>query len=542
MSAHWRPVVVMETVDVLIIGAGASGAAVAWSLSEMKLNILCLEQGDRMDAGRYPSTQRNWEVQRLGPYNVSPNVRKLPSDYPINDQDSPIAIANFNGVGGSTILYSGHFPRFHPSDFKVKTLDGVADDWPIDYDLLDPYFALNDKMMGVSGLGGDPAYPPIEGLQPPVPMGRMGEKIGEGFNKLGWHWWPAYSAIITRPHKGRDRCINLGPCNTGCAQGAKSSVDITYWPEALRNGVKLKTRARVREITVDSRGLANGVIYYDETGAECVQRARMVIVACSGVGTPRLLLNSRSTAFPDGLANSSGMVGKNLMLHPLGYVEGVFEEPLDSHLGPHGCCILGQEFYETDQARGYVRGYTMQVLRGPGPIETAMAGLARRDIPWGQGHHAAFAARFGHTIGMGIIVEDLPEPTNTVTLDPELKDAHGIPAPKVTYRLSENSKKMLAHGLERGKEVMTAAGSVKNFAFGPVRNTGWHLMGTARMGHDPATSVVDASGRCHDVPNLFVVDSSIFVTSGGVNPVSTMQAVALYIADNIKKNLSAILG
>jgi choline dehydrogenase-like flavoprotein len=514
---------------------------VAWSLSETNASILCLEQGDRMEASDYPSAKRNWEVLKQREYHVSPNVRKLPTDYPINDKESPIAISNFNAVGGSTILYSGHFPRFHPSDFKVKSLDGVADDWPVDYYQLEPYFSENDKMMGVSGIADDPAYPPINGLLPPIPLGKMGNTIAKGFNNLGWHWWPSYSAIITRSYKGREKCINLGPCDTGCAQGAKSSVDITYWPVALRNGVKLKTRCRVREISVDNTGKANGVIYYDESGTECQQLANIVIVACNGVGTPRLLLNSYSKLFPDGVANRSGLVGKNLMLHPLGYVEGVFDEPIYSYLGPQGCCIQSQEFYETDTKRGYVRGYTMQILRGPGPVETAISGVVRREIPWGLDHHRTFAKLFGHTIGMGIIVEDLPELHNTVTLDPNIVDSNGIPAPKITYKLSENSKKMLVHGLKRGKEVMTAAGSLKNLAFGPVRKAGWHLMGTARMGKDPKSSVVNEWGQSHDVKNLFIVDSSIFVTSAGVNPVSTMQALALYIADAMKKNIKSLL-
>jgi len=527
-----------KIVDVLIIGAGPSGAAAAWSLSKTDLSIICLEQGGRMDASDYPSTKRHWEFLHQNEYHASPNVRKLPADYPINDKDSPIAIANFNAVGGGTIIYSGHFPRFHPSDFRVRTLDGVASDWPVSYAQLEPFFSQNDKMMGVSGLSDDPAYPPIEGLLPPVPLGRMGETIAKGFNKLNWHWWPSYSAIITRPYGGREKCTNLGPCDTGCAQGGKSSVDITYWPEALRNGVELKTRCRVREITVNDSGRATGVIYYDESGSECRQKARIVIVACNGVGTPRLLLNSRSPYFPEGLANRSGLVGKNLMLHPLGFVEGVFDEPIKSHLGPQGCCILSQQFYETDTSRGFVRGYTMQILRGPGPIETALSGVALRKIPWGVDHHRAFASRFGRTIGMGVIVEDLPELHNSVTLDSSLVDSNGIPAPKITYRLSENSKKMLAHGLSRGKEVMQAAGSSKVLAFGPARNTGWHLMGTARMGTDPKESVVNEWGRSHDVSNLFIVDSSIFVTASGVNPVSTMQALALYIADRLKKNLT----
>lgn len=526
-----------EIVDILIIGAGASGAAAAWSLSNQSdLKIICLEQGVRSDPSTYPATKKNWELLRQGEFNFSPNVRKMASDYPINDKDSPISISNFNGVGGSTILYSGHFPRLHPSDFKVKTLDGIADDWPISYEDLEPFFSLNHKMMGVSGISGDPAYPEIDNLLPPIPLGKMGEKIAKGFNKLSWHWWPSYSAIITRNFEGREKCINLGPCNTGCAQGAKSSVDITYWPKALYNGVRLKTNCRVREIVMDGER-ASGAIYYDKNNNECFQAAKYVVLACNGVGTPRILLNSKSSLFPNGLANRSGMVGKNLMLHPLGYVEGIFEENLDSQFGPQGCCLQSQQFYETDKERGFVRGYTMQVLRGPGAIETAQAGVMRREIPWGDEHHEKFDKSFGHRIGLGIILEDLPELHNEVILDSELKDDHGIPAPKINYKLSENTLKMLEHGLARGREVMQAAGSLKEYTFGPVRYAGWHLMGTARMGDDPKNSVVNKYGQCHDVDNLYIVDSSVFTTSGGVNPVSTLQAISLYIADNLKNRI-----
>ena len=529
---------VEDVVDVLIIGAGASGAAVAWSLADTRMRIVCLEQGDWMNPAQYPSNAANWESQSFGPYNIDPNVRGLDTDYPINNRDSDVTVVNFNGVGGGTILYAAHFPRLHPSDFKVKSLDGVADDWPIDYDTLEPYFAQNDRVMGVSGLSGDPMYPPKQPPLPPLPLGLVGETVARGFNALGWHWWPSDSAIISQPYEGRDKCLNLGPCMSGCAQGAKSSTDITYWPDAIRRRVELRTRCRVREITLNDDGFADGAYYYDADGEECFQRAEVVVMACNGVGTPRILLNSTSGRFPNGLANSSGLVGRNLMFHPAGFVQGRFEERLDSHKGPQGCCILSKEFYETDPERGFVRGYTMQINRGAGPLNTAMTGHVNGTIPWGPDHHDAFRRRFDHVAAIGIIGEDLPEEHNTVTLDPGLTDSNGIPAPRITYRYSDNSRNLIAHGLARAEEAMRAAGAVDIASEGPKPVAGWHLLGTARMGDDPETSVVNRWGRSHDVRNLFVVDGSIFVTAGAVNPTSTIQALALYIADTMKKNLA----
>ena len=528
-----------DIVDVLIVGAGASGAAVAWSLAQTKMRIVCLEQGGWMNPADYPSNTRDWEMRQAREFHTSPNLRKRRADYPINDDDSPIAILNFNAVGGSTILYSAHFPRFHPSDFRVKTLDGVADDWPIDYATLTPYFAENDRNIGVAGLAGDPAIPYHEPPLPPLPMGRMGETMGRGFNKLGWHWWPSDTAIATREHNGRAKCLNLGPCNAGCAQGAKSSADVTYWPMAQRAGVELRTGCRVREVTVDEHDMATGVAYFDADGVERHQRAEVVIVACNGVGTPRLLLNSTSARFPDGLANRSGLVGKNLMLHPFGHVRGIFDTPLASHFGPQGSCILSQQFYETDPSHGFVRGYDLQITRGMGPVSTARYGLASGAIPWGADHHAAFERLYDRDIHIGVLCEDLPEEHNQVTLDPVLADSDGIPSPKIRYTLSENSRLMLEHGLDRATEALDAAGAVSVYKSpSPIRYSGWHLLGTARMGDDPERSVVNGWGRSHDVRNLFIVDGSVFVTSGGVNPTTTIQAVALYIADSMKKNLA----
>ena len=168
-----------DKVDVLIIGSGASGAAVAWSLAETRMKILCLEQGDWMKQSDYPSNGRDYEARVFSDYATSPNIRERPSDYPINDDNSPIKVVNFNAVGGSTVMYTAHYPRLHPSDFRVRTLDGVADDWPIDYATLEPFFAENDRMTGVSGLAGDPAYPAHAPPMPPLPLGKTGAKIGK---------------------------------------------------------------------------------------------------------------------------------------------------------------------------------------------------------------------------------------------------------------------------------------------------------------------------------------------------------------------------
>jgi len=527
-----------DKVDVLIIGSGASGAAVAWSLAETRMRILCLEQGDWMKQSDFPSNGRDYEARLFSDYATSPNIRQLPSDYPINDDNSPIKIVNFNAVGGSTVMYTAHYPRLHPSDFRVRSLDGVADDWPIDYATLEPFFAENDRMTGVAGLAGDPAYPPHQLPMPPLPLGKSGAKIGATMNKLGWHWWPSDSAVATTEYGGRAPCINLGHCTPACAQGAKASTDITYWPHAIRAGVELRTNCRVREITTGNDGMATGAVYYDSDGVAQFQPAEVVIMACNGIGTPRLLLHSASGRFPNGLANSSGLVGKNLMLHPWAQVIGYVEDQMDRHGPP--LCLWSQEFYETDRSRGFLRGFNFQFVRTANVGNEAVQAEANGVLPWGEAHHDAFRSMVGHRLQISICPEDLPEVHNRVTLDPALTDGHNIPAPKIDYTIGENTNRMLDFAVDRAKDILAAAGARNVCVVRPMLYAGWHLLGTARMGHDPDRSVVNAWGRSHDVKNMFIVDGSIFVTSGGVNPTSTIQALALYIADSIKQRLATL--
>jgi choline dehydrogenase-like flavoprotein len=225
------------------------------------------------------------------------------------------------------------------------------------------------------------------------------------------------------------------------------------------------------------------------------------------------------------------------MFHPYAQVYGYVAEVTDSNRAPP-TCLWSKEFYETDPARGFVRGYTFQFGRGVGPIMEAVTSEAKGLLPWGAGHHAVFRRLNGHRLTLSAICEDLPEEHNRVTLDPVLKDSSGIPAPRVDYRIGENTARMMAHGIARAKEILEAANAADICVNSPILYGGWHLLGTARMGADPERSVVNEWGRAHDVKNLFIVDGSLFVTSGGVNPTSTIQALALYVADQIKQRLA----
>jgi choline dehydrogenase-like flavoprotein len=303
--------------------------------------------------------------------------------------------------------------------------------------------------------------------------------------------------------------------------------------------VELRTRCRVREITTNEQGLASGVVYYDPNGVERFQPAKVVILAANGVGTPRLLLNSASARFPNGLANCSGLVGKNLMLHPWPQVSGYVDEEMDGDRAPP-TVLWSKEFYETDPSRGFVRGYTLQFVRGNGPAHEAITNLGTGRLPWGKDHHRVYRTQLYHRLAAIVGCEDLPEEHNRVTLDPVLKDSHGIPAPRIDYTIGENTRRMMEHGIARATEALEAAGASNIFGSSTALSSPGHLLGTARMGRDPERSVVNEWGRSHDVKNLFIVDGSILVTCGGANPTSTIQALALYIADSIKKRLATL--
>ena len=528
-----------EPADVLIVGAGPSGAVVAKRLVEVGFKVVCLEQGEWHAKEDYPGIRLDWELQARKRWATSPNIRGLAQDYPVVADDSPVEPLMFNGVGGSMLIFAGAWPRALPSDFRVRSLDGVADDWPITYFDLHPYFYRTDRDFGISGLPGDPAYPPDseDAPMPPLPIGSAGLKVARSHTRLGWHWWPEFNSINSAPYDGRRPCVQRSTCQSGCNEGAKASADLTHWPKAIGLGAELITGARVRCLETDANGLVTGATWLDQEDGEHFQAAKVVVLAANAVGTPRLLLLSASPAHPDGLANSSGLVGKRLMMHPFANVAGLFEEPLQSWQGQFGDLLESLEFYETDARRGFVRGARWGLAPTGGPINTALPSRAGTQV-WGPDHHLHVKSHLGHGANWGLFAEDLPDAANHITLSKTVTDSSGIPAPEVHYRMSENSRRMLDFHIERASESLLEAGAYEVEVDRLMRYSGWHLLGTARMGDDPKASVLDRWNRAHDVPNLYVVDGSCFVTSSGVNPTSTIVAIALRAAAHIVETRS----
>ena len=520
--------------DVLIIGAGPTGGITAKRLAQAGFEVVCLEQGGWPDHGKARGREDDFELSAAKDWSWTPNVRQAPADYPVEESESEITPLMGNGVGGSTLFYAAHWHRNMPSDFCVRSLDGVADDWPLTYEELEPYYERVERDFAVSGLAGDPAYPDrAKPPLPPSPLGRMGEMVAKGHNELGWHWWPGSNAIATREYGNLKPCVQRGTCMWGCPDGAKATADLTLWPVATQLGVKLVTGARVRRLEVGSDGLVTGATYLDREGKEHFQGAAVTILAANGIGTPRLMLNSATPDHPDGLANSSSLVGRRLMMHPFASVVGLFHEDLISWQGLYGQIVHSLQFYETDESRGFVRGAKWGLMPTGGPLAmTRPWPWGDTDI-WGEGFHEEIGRRFGHSATWGIIAEDLPDFENRVELDPSLTDSDGIPAPKIFYETSDNSRRLLAFHVERAKESFEASGAYATVVAPQVRETGWHLLGTAKMGDDKDNSVVDRWGQTHDIPNLYVFDGSVWPTSAGMNPTATITAMALRFTDHL---------
>ena len=287
------------------------------------------------------------------------------------------------------LIFAGAWPRMLPSDFRVRSLDGIADDWPLTYDELLPVLRAQRPRTSAS-----PAWAATRPIRPAArtrrcrrcPIGAGGLKVARAHTRLGWHWWPEPNSILSVPYDGRRPCVQRGTCQQGCNEGAKASTDLTHWPKAIARGARLVTGARVRRLETNAAGLVTGATWLDRDGGEHFEPAKVVVLAANAIGTPRLLLLSASPAHPDGLANSSGLVGRRLMMHPFANVAGLFDEDLESWQGQFGCSIESFEFYETDERRGFVRGAKWGLAPTFGPINAALPSRAGSQA-WGPDHH-----------------------------------------------------------------------------------------------------------------------------------------------------------
>jgi choline dehydrogenase-like flavoprotein len=531
-----------EAVDFVVIGSGAAGGVMAKELSEAGFSVVVLEQGPWLKEKDFRHDEIHYTMQN-GLLNDS---KRQPVTFRTNESETakPLrAIEYGRQVGGGTVHFTANYWRFQESDFRERSEFGDVPgtgfaDWPVSYAELEPYYTKAEYDMGISGLGG---ANPFEGPRskpyplPPMPLKSSGALLDRAAKKLGLHSFPAPVAVLSKPYRGRGACSNCGFCELfGCEMRAKSSTLVSVIPMALKTGrCEVRPDSYVRKISTDPAGRVNGVLYFDARGREVLQRAKAVALCANGVESPRLLLNSKSAAFPEGLANSSGLVGKYLMWDNGSFASGLFERPLNEYKGIQVSRVL-HDYYRADPNRGFYGGGGIDARFDFYPIGFALSGLPPEAPKWGSEYKRMLREYFTRTMSLLSHSTSLPQFRNSVSLDPDVKDAWGVPAPRVTYSPHADDVATLRWLLTKQQAILETAGAKRVWltpaeTFWPTR----HLMGTCRMGRDPKNSVVDPFGRAHDVPNLFIVDGSNFVTSARQQPTATIQALAYRAAERI---------
>jgi choline dehydrogenase-like flavoprotein len=505
-----------ESADVVIVGAGPTGSLVASELAGRGASVLVLEAGQRFEAADLPNREANagqilWNEPR------------------VYTGTNPIVPKAGIGVGGGTLAWLGVMPRFHPADFRTRSTESVGDDWPIGYDDLRPYYEKVEREFGVAGECG-PFAPEAYALpMPPHRMNWHAQVLARGARKLGAHPFAPPIAINSVAYDGRPACCYCGWCGSGCSSGAKATGANTYLARAEHRGARVKSQAFVHRLSYDAaKGRVTGVEYLDAERREHRVEARVVVLAAHALETPRLLLLSANGTFPQGLANGSGQVGRNFMSHPTWQVFGTFHEKVHAWKGMQMGHVMVQDYYRPHPLNGYARGFILlSYMMTPATyanLSGSFYGAEFKD----------FLHDYSSTAAWWACAEGLPHEGNAVTLDPEVKDPRGLKVARLTYEWGENDLKLAAAARDKGAEMMAASGA-RAVRIG--LNYGSHAMGSCRMGEDPARSVVDPFGRAHDVPNLFVCDTSVFVTGAGVNPTLTAMALAARSAEHMAESV-----
>ena len=500
-----------EPVDAVVIGTGAGGAPVFARLARAGLRVVALEAGRAWTPGADFATDERSQSKLFW------------NDERLSAGDDPMAFGRNNsgiGVGGSTLHYTAYTPRAHPDDLRLHTDFGVAVDWPIGYDDLAPYYDELEQFLGISGPTPYPWGPargsgyPLE----PLPLNSAAQLMQRGCARLGIRTSPAANAALSAPYYQpgtgwRPACTNRGYCQAGCSVGAKGSMDVTFLPLGVQAGGEIRPECFVTQIETDKTGRVSGVVYVQ--GGRTVRQATRAVFLCGGaIETPRLLLLNN-------LANASGQVGKNFMAHTGLQVWGQFADETRPWKGIPGG-LVSEDTHRPKDA-DFAGGYLLQSI-GVMPV-TYASQLARGSGLYGR-EMLRHMERYNHVAGINILGEGLPYAHNRVELSGEM-DARGLPKPRIFYTAGENETRLTAHADRIIRAIWDAAGATNVWAF----NRHAHIMGTCRMGTNPAESVVNADGEAHDVPGLFVSDNSHFPTALSCNPALTIMATALRIAD-----------
>jgi len=501
---------------VVIIGTGAGGGTLANALAQQGVDVVALEAGARHLPADYVNDewasfgQLAWTDMRTtsGSWRVAKDFPNLPAWI-------------VKAVGGSTTHWAGASLRIQAHEFFALSEYGKVEganllDWPISLTDLDPYYDVAEKRMGVTRTNGIPGLP-----------GNNNFKVMKaGADKLGYtKCHTGRMAINSEPRDGRGSCRQLGFCFQGCKMGAKWSTAYTEIPQGEATGrLEVRENAHVLMIEHDGAGKVSGVVYQDADGNRQVQKARVVCVAGNSIESPRILLNSASSLFPDGLANSSGQVGRNYMRHMTGSVYAAFEEPVHMYRGTTMAGIISDEARH-DPSRGFVGGYEMETVSVGVPFAAAFLNPGG----WGRPFTAAMD-NYAHLAGMWLVGEDMPQESNRITLSDEV-DHTGMPVANVHFDDHPNDVAMRDHAYAQGTALYESVGATQIYPTPPYPST--HNMGTNRMSEQPADGVVDGFGRSHDIDNLFVSDGSQFTTGAAENPTLTIVALALRQADYI---------
>jgi choline dehydrogenase-like flavoprotein len=507
-----------EEVDFAIVGTGAGGGTLACKLAEAGFSVVSF------DAGAW------WRPLEEFASDETHQAKLYWTDERICDGENPLKLGSNNSgkaVGGSTVHFTMVSLRFRPEWFKARTKLGYGVDWPLDWREMWHYYTEVEQALKIAG----PVNYPWGPHRPRYPyraheLNAAGLVLAQSCEAMGIPWTETPLATVSAPRGQSHPCVYRGFCAIGCSTNAKQSALITWIPRAVKSGAEIRDLAMVGRIETNNAGLASGIHYFRE-GKWRFQRARNVVVAGYAIETPRLLLNSANSHYPDGLANSSGLVGKNLMAQSNQAVWGVMEDEIRWYKGPP-TLALTEHWNYTDVGKDFFGGYAY-MSQGPLPQAWVSTQAGNRGL-WGEALLREME-KYNHQAGLKIVGEVLPQEQNRVTLADE-KDQYGLPIAHVTFSRCDNDKALVKHAVNFMSQALEAVDARDIWA---ESDDTAHLAGTARMGDDPRTSVVNGDCRSWDIPNLWICDGSVFPTVGGVNPSLTIQAIACRTADRIRE-------